>query len=231
VPIQELTISLCNQLALVHPEDGGDTILWNIGSYKSHTGSISQKMIIIKQNPVNCTLQNSDIVTDSPLHPLSNTGIFRPVFVEDTFSRQVHLNALQNDFVSFLMELISVRRGCNEMVQRLFERNIWKRMLSKQISSCWRFWVATIVTRFKCMWLSSMGISWGYSVHQLAWHNWWFERGKSGKVVHNLCRKFTSCTLEFHHLFNITITGRRTHQTCFTSRIVVPVCTAFYGEK
>jgi hypothetical protein len=27
VPIQELTISLCNQLALVHPEDGGDTIL------------------------------------------------------------------------------------------------------------------------------------------------------------------------------------------------------------
>jgi hypothetical protein len=27
VPIQELTTSLCNQLALVHPEDGGDTIL------------------------------------------------------------------------------------------------------------------------------------------------------------------------------------------------------------
>jgi hypothetical protein len=27
VPIQELTTSLCNQLALVHPEDGSDTIL------------------------------------------------------------------------------------------------------------------------------------------------------------------------------------------------------------
>jgi hypothetical protein len=27
VPIQELTTSLCNLLALVHPEDGGDTIL------------------------------------------------------------------------------------------------------------------------------------------------------------------------------------------------------------
>jgi hypothetical protein len=25
VSIQELTTSLCNQLALVHPEDGGDT--------------------------------------------------------------------------------------------------------------------------------------------------------------------------------------------------------------
>jgi hypothetical protein len=34
---QELTSSLCNQLALVHPEDGGDTILRNVGSYKSHT--------------------------------------------------------------------------------------------------------------------------------------------------------------------------------------------------
>jgi hypothetical protein len=39
VPIQELTTSLCNQLALVHPEDGGDTILRNVGSYKSHTAS------------------------------------------------------------------------------------------------------------------------------------------------------------------------------------------------
>jgi hypothetical protein len=37
VPIQELTTSLCNQLALVHPEDGGDTILRNVGSYKSYT--------------------------------------------------------------------------------------------------------------------------------------------------------------------------------------------------
>jgi hypothetical protein len=37
VPIQELTTSLCNLLALVHPEDGGDTILRNVGSYKSHT--------------------------------------------------------------------------------------------------------------------------------------------------------------------------------------------------
>jgi hypothetical protein len=37
VPIQELTTSLCNQLALVHPEDGGDTILRNVGSYKSHS--------------------------------------------------------------------------------------------------------------------------------------------------------------------------------------------------
>jgi hypothetical protein len=26
-------------LALVHPEDGGDTILRNVGSYKSHTAS------------------------------------------------------------------------------------------------------------------------------------------------------------------------------------------------
>jgi hypothetical protein len=39
VPIQELTTSLCNLLALVHPEDGGDTILRNAGSYKSHTVS------------------------------------------------------------------------------------------------------------------------------------------------------------------------------------------------
>jgi hypothetical protein len=31
--------SLCNQLALVHHEDGGDTILRNVGSYKSHTAS------------------------------------------------------------------------------------------------------------------------------------------------------------------------------------------------
>jgi hypothetical protein len=36
VPIKELTTSLCNPLALVHPEDGGDTILRNVGSYKSH---------------------------------------------------------------------------------------------------------------------------------------------------------------------------------------------------
>jgi hypothetical protein len=39
VPIQELTTSLFNQLALLHPEDGGDTILRNVGSYKSHTAS------------------------------------------------------------------------------------------------------------------------------------------------------------------------------------------------
>jgi hypothetical protein len=39
LPIQELTTSLCNLLALVHPEDGGDTILRNVGSYKSHTVS------------------------------------------------------------------------------------------------------------------------------------------------------------------------------------------------
>jgi hypothetical protein len=39
VPIQELTTSLCNLLALVHPEDGGDTILQNVGSYKCHTVS------------------------------------------------------------------------------------------------------------------------------------------------------------------------------------------------
>jgi hypothetical protein len=32
-----ITTSLCNLLALVHPEDGGDTILRNVGSYKSHT--------------------------------------------------------------------------------------------------------------------------------------------------------------------------------------------------
>jgi hypothetical protein len=30
---------LGNLLALVHPEDGGDTILRNVGSYKSHTAS------------------------------------------------------------------------------------------------------------------------------------------------------------------------------------------------
>jgi hypothetical protein len=35
VPIQELTTSLCNQLALVRPEDGGDTILRNVGSYRA----------------------------------------------------------------------------------------------------------------------------------------------------------------------------------------------------
>jgi hypothetical protein len=39
VPIQELTTSFCNLLALVHPEDGGDTILRNVGSYKSYTAS------------------------------------------------------------------------------------------------------------------------------------------------------------------------------------------------
>jgi hypothetical protein len=39
LPTQELTTSLCNLLALVHPEDGGDTILRNVGSYKSHTVS------------------------------------------------------------------------------------------------------------------------------------------------------------------------------------------------
>jgi hypothetical protein len=39
LPIQELTTSLCNLLALVHPEDEGDTILRNVGSYKSHTMS------------------------------------------------------------------------------------------------------------------------------------------------------------------------------------------------
>jgi hypothetical protein len=39
VTIQELTTSLCNLLALVHPEDGGDTIIRNVGSYKSHTVS------------------------------------------------------------------------------------------------------------------------------------------------------------------------------------------------
>jgi hypothetical protein len=39
VPIQELTTSLCNLLAVVNPEDGGDTILRNVGSYKSHTAS------------------------------------------------------------------------------------------------------------------------------------------------------------------------------------------------
>jgi hypothetical protein len=39
LPIQELTTSLCSLLALVHPEDGGDTILRNVGSYKRHTVS------------------------------------------------------------------------------------------------------------------------------------------------------------------------------------------------
>jgi hypothetical protein len=39
LPIQELTTSLCNLLTLVHLEDGGDTILLNVGSYKSHTVS------------------------------------------------------------------------------------------------------------------------------------------------------------------------------------------------
>jgi hypothetical protein len=43
VPVQELTTSLCNQLALLHPEDGGDTILRNVGSYKSHTASSPRK--------------------------------------------------------------------------------------------------------------------------------------------------------------------------------------------
>jgi hypothetical protein len=43
VPIQELTTSLCNHLALVHPEDGGDTILRNVGSYKSHAASSPRK--------------------------------------------------------------------------------------------------------------------------------------------------------------------------------------------
>jgi hypothetical protein len=43
VPIQELTTSLCNQLALVHPEDGGNTILRNVGSYKSHTVSFPRR--------------------------------------------------------------------------------------------------------------------------------------------------------------------------------------------
>jgi hypothetical protein len=43
VPIQELTTSLCNQLALVQPEDGGDTILRNVGSYKSHTVSFPRR--------------------------------------------------------------------------------------------------------------------------------------------------------------------------------------------
>jgi hypothetical protein len=43
VPIQELTTLLCDQLALVHPEDGGDTILRNVGSYKSHTVSFPRR--------------------------------------------------------------------------------------------------------------------------------------------------------------------------------------------
>jgi Zn-finger protein len=36
-------LASCNQLALVHPEDGGDTILRNVGSYKSHTVSFLRK--------------------------------------------------------------------------------------------------------------------------------------------------------------------------------------------
>jgi hypothetical protein len=43
VPIQELTTSLCNQLALMHPEDGGDTIILNVGSYKRHTVSFPRR--------------------------------------------------------------------------------------------------------------------------------------------------------------------------------------------
>jgi hypothetical protein len=31
-------------LALVHPEDGGDTILRNVGSYKSHTASSPRRL-------------------------------------------------------------------------------------------------------------------------------------------------------------------------------------------
>jgi hypothetical protein len=54
LPIQELTTSLCNQFALVHPEDGGGTILRNVGSYKSHC-VISQKMIIIIVTAVETT--------------------------------------------------------------------------------------------------------------------------------------------------------------------------------
>jgi hypothetical protein len=49
VPIQELTTSLCNLLALVHPEDGGATILRNVGSYKSHTVSSSYILVEIFQ--------------------------------------------------------------------------------------------------------------------------------------------------------------------------------------
>jgi hypothetical protein len=39
LPIQELTTSLCNLLALVHPDDGGDTNLRNVASYTSHSES------------------------------------------------------------------------------------------------------------------------------------------------------------------------------------------------
>jgi hypothetical protein len=31
-------------LALVHPEDGGDTIIRNVGSYKSHTASSPRRL-------------------------------------------------------------------------------------------------------------------------------------------------------------------------------------------
>jgi hypothetical protein len=46
LPIQDLTTSLCNLLALVHPEDGGDTILRNVGSYKSHTIHENQLQVL-----------------------------------------------------------------------------------------------------------------------------------------------------------------------------------------
>jgi hypothetical protein len=36
---KSLQLRSVNLLALVHPEDGGDTILRNVGSYKSHTVS------------------------------------------------------------------------------------------------------------------------------------------------------------------------------------------------
>jgi hypothetical protein len=36
-------VSLRNLLALVHPEDGGDTIIRNVGSYQSHTVSSPRK--------------------------------------------------------------------------------------------------------------------------------------------------------------------------------------------
>jgi hypothetical protein len=42
-PWTEKYTSLCNQLALVHPEDGGDTILRNVGSYKSHMVSFPRR--------------------------------------------------------------------------------------------------------------------------------------------------------------------------------------------
>jgi hypothetical protein len=41
--VQSETVSSCidgdSRKVLVHPEDGGDTILRNVGSYKSHTAS------------------------------------------------------------------------------------------------------------------------------------------------------------------------------------------------